>query len=147
MHGDLKPGNIFLDRQGKPKLTDFGTTIQRHRNREPVLEGGGMNVVGQRVAVENTNRRSDGSKHDAGDEATSALVEYRGQIDGRPSLPHIDQGDDDIGQAALNTDGDSLDDPQTAESSATRMVRGSGMPPSNRTIPLTAPPSTTSITA
>lgn len=41
VHGDLKPGNVFLTREGVPKLLDFGTAKSELRSQEPSLEGEG----------------------------------------------------------------------------------------------------------
>jgi hypothetical protein len=41
VHGDLKPGNIFLTSGGVPKLLDFGAARSEVRAQEPTLEGGG----------------------------------------------------------------------------------------------------------
>ncbi|MGD8977799.1 MAG: serine/threonine-protein kinase, partial [Gammaproteobacteria bacterium] len=39
VHSDLKPGNLFLCRDGQPRLLDFGLTRRPGRAMEPVLDG------------------------------------------------------------------------------------------------------------
>lgn len=42
VHSDLKPGNLFLCRDGQPRLLDFGLTRRPGRALEPVLDGAGL---------------------------------------------------------------------------------------------------------
>ena len=42
VHSDLKPGNLFLGRDGQPRLLDFGLTRRPGRAMEPVLDGAGL---------------------------------------------------------------------------------------------------------
>ena len=42
VHSDLKPGNLFLCRDGQPRLLDFGLTRRPGRAMEPVLDGAGL---------------------------------------------------------------------------------------------------------
>lgn len=42
VHSDLKPGNLFLCRDGQARLLDFGLTRRPGRAMEPVLDGTGL---------------------------------------------------------------------------------------------------------